>query len=587
MIKRMTAMLTVFIMVVAAVSAQTTQRSTSASKESEDFSLQRVLGREDALLRPKSLPMEGAIDPAEYIVGPSDVIYVALWGPVNLSYPITVTPEGTMIIPMVGELSVAGKSLARVKAEVKEAVRAKYKIGEITVTLFNPREFSVTVKGAVLREGQYTASAVDRVEKILVQSAGRESPRATVTLPLPETTPVSGATRGTTVGRREQGVEIPQVKLSESIDDRASLRNIRLVRKNGEVLHIDLLRYYVTRENRLNPFLLDGDLIFVPTRNLSSNFVTVDGAVHAPGRYEFVEGDDLLTLLGIAQGLTTAGDSSSVTISRQNERGEITQEILVNLRAVVRNEVMNPPLLRGDRILVKAVPSKKNDNAVIVSGEVMLPGQYPISLDGTRLSKVLRDAGGPTPRALLTGSVVLRREDRLEGFIDSRFNLIQLLRAGNLGPADSAFYQTDFEIGRYPVVVDFTRLLVQGDTTQDVILHDGDLIHLASDHQTVLVQGQVANPGYIAYLPHARVDYYLRKAGGLSEQAKSDEIRVIKKGSMEWVEPGKTDIQPGDRIWVPKKPRRESEYYLQMIGNVASILAAVATTVLLAIRIAQ
>jgi protein involved in polysaccharide export with SLBB domain len=524
--------------------------------------------------------MEGPVDPAEYIVGPSDVFYVAVWGPMSLSHQITVTPEGTLIIPTVGELAVAGKSLERVKTEVREAVRAKYRIGEITVTLMSTREFTVTVKGAVLREGQYTVSAVDRVEKLLIQSAGRESPRPTVTLPQQPFHVINEI-------ETQQAVEVPQVRISESIDDRASIRNIQLQRRNGEVVRVDLLRCYATGDNRFNPFLLDGDVVFVPSRNLSKNFVTVDGAVHAPGRYEFVEGDDLMTLLAIAQGFTVNADSGGVVILRQNDQGEIVKEIAVDIRSIVRKRLPWPTLQRGDRILVKSLDIRKSNHAVIISGEVVNPGRYPISRNGTKLSKIIRDAGGVTANALLSGSVVLRKEERLEGLIDPRLNLVQLMRTGYIKPVDSSYYQTEFEIGRYPVVVDFHRLLMENDSTQDLVLRDGDIIHIASNHETVLVQGQVVNPGYIAYVPQANLEYYLRIAGGLTEVAERGEIKVIKKGTMTWIDPAKTTITPGDRIWVPKRPHREFDYYLRTVSDVASIVAAVTTTILLAIRIAQ
>jgi protein involved in polysaccharide export with SLBB domain len=161
------------------------------------------------------------------------------------------------------------------------------------------------------------------------------------------------------------------------------------------------------------------------------------------------------------------------------------------------------------------------------------------------------------------------------------------MRTGYIKPVDSSYYQTEFEIGRYPVVVDFHRLLMENDSTQDLVLRDGDIIHIASNHETVLVQGQVVNPGYIAYVPQANLEYYLRIAGGLTEVAERGEIKVIKKGTMTWIDPAKTTITPGDRIWVPKRPHREFDYYLRTVSDVASIVAAVTTTILLAIRIAQ
>jgi len=70
-----------------------------------------------------TVPMESTIDPEQYVVGPSDVINIGIWGPMSASLPsssvpLVVTPEGTLIVPTVGEIRVAGLSLADVKAKV-------------------------------------------------------------------------------------------------------------------------------------------------------------------------------------------------------------------------------------------------------------------------------------------------------------------------------------------------------------------------------------------------------------------------------------------------------------------------------------
>jgi protein involved in polysaccharide export with SLBB domain len=564
---------------VASSMAQQQQKTTGADLPSEK-SLSPTMTAKDALLeKAKVNPMEGPVDPAAYIVGPSDQLYLVLSGPLSFMQLVQVTPEGTLIIPTVGEIRVAGETLGRTKEIVSQEVRKKYKLGQVTLTLVSLREFVVTLRGAVLREGKYVVSAVDRVEKVLTLGASVESPRPSVTIPL-------GSPRwGDPLGDRQE--EIPKYRLPSTIDNRASLRNIRVIRKNRDTIRVDLLKYNVTGDDRYNPVLLDGDLITVPQRNLSQNFITIDGAVNAPGRYEYVEGDDLMTILTIAQGLTMTADSSRVVIARQNEKGELYQELTVDVNSTLGKKTTSPLVHRGDRITVRFRSYEQKNYQVILSGQIHAPGIYPISRKSTKLSKIVRDAGGLNNDALLKGSVLLRKEDRMEGLVDPRFDMTQLARANNFRSADSTYYYTEFEIGRYPVVVDFVKLFVEHDSTQDIVLRDGDILYIASNEQTVLVQGQVARSGYVAFVPGARSEYYVRSTGGFSDLAEIGEIKIIKRGSFDWVDPDKTTIDPGDRIWVPKKPRREFEYYFRIVSDVASILAAVATTVLLTIRITQ
>src|SRR5688572_4119869 len=47
--------------------------------------------------------LEGAIDGNKYTVGPNDIFALGVWGIVNQPLPIAVSPEGSLIIPSVGE----------------------------------------------------------------------------------------------------------------------------------------------------------------------------------------------------------------------------------------------------------------------------------------------------------------------------------------------------------------------------------------------------------------------------------------------------------------------------------------------------
>lgn len=85
------------------------------------------------------------------------------------------------------------------------------------------------------------------------------------------------------------------------------------------------------------------------------------------------------------------------------------------------------------------------------------------------------------------------------------------------------------------------------------------------------------------YLKGKDVYYYIEQAGGLGETAKN-EIYIIKGKSRAWIkvdEQTKSDIEPGDFIWVPKKPIRDFDYYIERIGFVGSIVTGIMTTLIL------
>jgi polysaccharide export outer membrane protein len=545
----------------------TSQQPTDLEKALQQRALQSATQKEETLEKLTTFPMEKAIDPKVYVVGPSDVLNVAVWGPVSFSYPLPVTPEGTLIIPTVGEIYVADQKLADVKSKTSSLVRKRYPTGDVSVTLLKPRAFIVSLVGSVIKPGQYLATAVDRVEKIIDQGAGEQFPNTTFTIPA--YVPDEG------IPNQAETIKAPRITGTQKLYKDASTRNILLLRRNGDTLRVDIPKFYATHDDRYNPFLLDGDVILVPQKNLKRNQVAVYGAVNAPGEYEYAEGDSLLDLIGIADGLLPTADPESVVLSRLDSNGLQVEERTYSLTAIRAGKEADPPLQPGCRILVKEKNHLTKGYSVTVAGEVRSAGIYPIAAEGTKLSKIIRDAGGVSEHALLTGSFLLRKDGKLEDIVDPRLEILRNLRTHELNLIDSTIFLLDLKVGRQPVVVDFKKLIEEGDSTKDVVLRDQDIVYVASDLHSVLVQGQVANPGYIAYVPGATYQYYIDKAGGYSELAVEGDTRVIKKGSLNWVEPEKTVIESGDQIWVPKEPRKTFGYYFAIVRDASQIVAGI------------
>ena len=535
-------------------------------------------GKEETGQKFTGIPMEGSVDPTQYIVGPYDMFTLTFWGVPPLEYMILVTPEGTLLIPTVGEIRVADITLAEAKKRVAEAVEKKYKPGSVSMTLVRPRSLIVTLRGAVSRPGQYIASAIERVEKIVLLGASEvKTPNTTFTIP---------ALSPTGLPVFQDDFRIPKITSKTELDEQTSTRNIKLIRRNGDTLRVDIPKYYATLENKYNPFLVDGDLIVVPSTTLSTNFISIHGAVNVPGRYEFIQGDSLLGLIRIAQGLLETADRQATTIYRSEKTGDRSQEISVDLDAILAGRASDVPLQRGDRILVRHQMDRRRDFFVTVGGEVASPGDYPITRETTKLSQILRAAGGPTNRALLGSSVVWRKDEKYNVPDASQLDYLNYLCAHQFLSVDSTYFFLDVKVGRQPVVVNFKSLLVDKDTLSDVILHHEDFIYIPSDERSVLVQGQVANPGYVAYVPGENYRFYVRKAGDYQEFADEGEVRIIKGGTFSWFKPGDTTIESGDRIWVPKEPRKGFGYYYPYFRDVVTIFLSV-TTLIYAMRAAK
>lgn len=570
--------LVLVLFIPAVLSAQFGDRSSSSSSSGDRPSSRPTLPdvmqlKKDAETRIAAPPMDGPVDPTQYVVGPGDIFTVGVWGPVMFQLPLAVSPEGSLIIPSVGEIPVAGKTLASVKADVVKRVRARYTMGDITATLTAPRSFIVSLRGSVLAPGTYTATAVDRVEKVVRTGSTVATPTPTVSL------------IGQSMLDRhpDDEIAIPKVEQTITLYEKASTRNILLVRRTKDTVRVDLAKYEVTGDDRYNPYLRDGDMVVVPQRNIEHNFVSVQGAINSPGRYEFVEGDRLSDIIAIAHG-TQPDATGFATISRLSEDGIVRGEQRVDITAIRAGSTADVLLERGDRIVIERAVDQRGDYAVTIRGEVAVPGIYPISRTGTTLQSALQSAGGLTEHALPAGSIVLRKFDRLGRDVTARYEMVRNWRTAQFSLVDSMYYLQVLREGRVPVQVNMARMIA-GDASQNIQLEDGDIIFIARNRNTVLVDGQVAYPGYQPWQPGADLEHYLNAAGGPTEWAIEGDIRIIKSGSLAWMEPDETTIESGDQIWIPKKTPKDLLYVLTIFRDVATFLTALATVGILIYQI--
>ena len=239
----------------------------------------------------------------------------------------------------------------------------------------------------------------------------------------------------------------------------------------------------------------------------------------------------------------------------------------------------------GDRLVVKGKIDLREDYRVYVGGEVLFPGVYPITKNKTKLSEVIRQAGGFTEFAWLEAAELNRRsvapgEIELERLVSLR---------GGATPEDSAYYllETELRLKKEIVNVDFDRLFLHQDSTQDVIVQSEDYVIVPSRKKTIYVFGQVVTAGHVPFLVGERVDYYVRKAGGLTERARSGDLKIIKAKTRQWLSPNETTIEEGDYVWVPKELERSLGYYMNIIGQTAAIVSAAVSIVLLVIQIKE
>jgi protein involved in polysaccharide export with SLBB domain len=542
------------------ISVSNAQWTTDSKKESQDSksdlknTIQAPVSNVPAL--------EGPVDPEKYFVGPSDIISVNIWISPPLNFSLTVTPEGTLIIPTVGEVRITDLTLSEAKKRIIAEIKKKYLTGDPSVTLLSPRQITVTVTGAVRNPGKYILNATDRVDKAVMMANKIQKD-------------LLSESKGTTIVASVRKDEVQEFE-----ERNQSKRNIRLTRRTGERFRTDVLRYYAAKDDLWNPLLREGDEIFVPRIDPKTNIFAVYGGVNMQGSFELVEGDNLTNAIELAYGFTQRAMKDSIVHFRYNVKtgGQIIS--YCNLDQIKPSSQMNFALIPGDRIVVKERPDVREDYHVFVDGEVRFPGTFPITKEDTKLSKVIEWAGGFTEFASLSAAEVVRSAVPPN---EQPFELALSYR-GSVMLEDTTDYRIESELRMMheAVSVNFVDLFLKKDTTKDVLLHNGDWIRIPSVRKTVYVFGQVALPGNVPFVQGERYKHYVYQAGGYTDNARTGDVMIIKRATRQWLSPNETEIEEGDCVWIPKAPERPFTFYLNIVGQFASILSVTLSIVLLA-----
>ena len=494
--------------------------------------------------------LEGVINSSEYKVGPGDIFGLSVSSSTPFSIEVIVTPEGSILIPTVGNINIAGLTLEQSKHKISNSVKNKYSMSEVNFVLMVPRIFKVTVIGEIEFPALYNAQATDRVGVIIAHANGEKE--------YVGLNPVNKKTNGST-------------------------RNIKVIHKSGAETFIDLELYKSTRNTKYNPYLQDGDVIIIPKKQIEKNYLAIYGEVNFQGTYEYLESDNLKNLILIAGDVTSLADLKNVEVTRWNN--QIQKDEIIKLDLQSNPENFGFVLKRGDRVNIYSINSTNFNYTVRVDGEVNNPGIYPITKEATYLSEIINRAGGFTKFASMNSSKIARR---LVTHSELEVEKLEGIR-GNLAPEDIEYFNTEtaLRINREIVVVDFNDIFKENNKFADVLLKSGDIISIPSIQKNIYIYGQVAKPGYIPLLSSNKVDDYINFAGGFLENAKSGDIKIIKSSTKEWVDPSETTIEDGDYIFVPKEPYRAPRYYFETFRDIAALTTSLATLYLMVIQISK
>ncbi len=468
----------------------------------------------------------------EYRLGPGDRLTLILTGEAERSHELVVTREGFVVVPQVGRISVANVTMAEARTVFTDRLARFYSgirrgTTTVTIAITELRAIQVYVTGAVVQAGAFQISSAATATNALYAAGGP-----------------------TEIG---------------------SLRSVRIQRRDGSEVFLDLYPYLLEGETDGDIPLQEGDVIFVPRRDRR---VQLHGAIVQPAQYDLSATDDLIDVLDAAGGFAPDADRRRLTVyrfARPGDRGPglgDRQAVDIALRASSDASdrdhlggVLIPPvgLQDGDSIVVGTLPELEDGYYVTVTGQVAAPDRYPWR-EGMTLRELVDLARGPIVGADLREAEVSRLPDerglgeladRLRVPLDSSYLAGQLDAEGRfVGPPGVPFPPA----GSAP---EFTLLPYD----QVMILRQPDF----EMPQSVQITGQVSVPGEYTLLTKSdRVTDLIARSGRVLENGHLEGARLHRKQDdlgridldlpMAMASPGSTEdiiLQPGDSLDIP------------------------------------
>lgn len=333
--------------------------------------------------------------------------------------------------------------------------------------------------------------------------------------------------------------------------------------------------------------LQNEDILFIPTKteHMTERTITIHGEVQYPGIYVYADNETLEDFVLQAGGLKETASTVKVDVARRiyDEKATTTDSLIAKTYSFALKEgfvVDGEPgfvLQPFDEVYVRRSPGYITQKNVQIVGEVNFPGSYTLSKRETRLSDIVKSAGGPNLTAHIKGA-------RLERAItmEERMRMQQVLKMAQRKSEDSDSINTQMlDLGeRYYVGIQLDKALENPGSDYDLVLRENDRIIVPEYTNTVKISGEVLYPNTVAYKKGEKAKYYINQAGGFGQRAKKKHTYIVHmNGTVNQM--GKGDKPtPGSEIIVPTKPKTDAAQLSQWLAigtSTASIATMIAT----------
>ncbi|QZE14735.1 SLBB domain-containing protein [Halosquirtibacter laminarini] len=384
----------------------------------------------------------------DYLISIGDEVSIQVWGDAQATYQLPVNQSGAIQLPNLGPIYINGKTSREAFHKIDKMLTKIYAGMSgpnptifTEISLSSQHKINVLVMGDVQVPGSYKLPANSTAFNAIFSCGG------------------------------------PNIN--------GSFRDIRVIRNNMIIAHLDLYDFFIKGIRGEDPQLRDNDVIYIPN---FKNRVELRGAFRRNMMYELLKGETLQNAIDYSGGFANNSYNSRVKILRNSDG---LKEI-----SVVKSEDFDKfKLYDGDIVSSDSVLNKFK-NKVIIKGAVFRPGSYELK-DGMLLSGLLQTASGLREDAYLERGFITRRDENMQ-FANLSFSLKDILN-----------------------------------NKDDVVLRADDVISIRSIYdmseiKKVSVFGELNAPGDFPFVDDMTLEDLIVKAGGFSNDADASFVEVTR-----------------------------------------------------------
>ena len=310
---------------------------------------QTVFGRE--IFSNKNLSFEPDLNiptPKNYVLSAGDELLINVWGDSELNLKLKVSPEGTILIPNLGPVSVSGLTIEAAESRIRQ------ELGRIMATLSGDTDGGNT----------FVSVSLSQIRSIKVNIVGEVVAPGTYTLP-------SFATL------------FNALYAAGGVNEIGSLRNIKVYRNSKEVAQLDVYDYLLNGKYKTNIRLEENDMIIIPPYD---QLAVVQGKVKRNRIFETKKGETLQQVLNMAGGFT--GDAYTKDVRVKRKAGSRYQ-----IATVTEDKYPTFTMMDADSLMVDSV-IPFYENRLTITGAVWRPGEYELSSTVHTVKELIKQAAG-------------------------------------------------------------------------------------------------------------------------------------------------------------------------------------------------